>query len=76
MSSTEFGVVGPQCVEHFASEVALLAADDFGHRQTLGGAALGVSAAALVVAQTNDGGDVQGTVSGPVTATMEPVAVG
>ncbi len=34
------------------------------------------AAAALVVAQPNDGGDMQGTISGPVSAPVQSVAVG
>ena len=70
MSSAEFGVVGAQGVEDFAGQVALLAADDFGHRQALAGAAIGVGAAARVIAQPHDGGDVQGAVGGSVAAAV------
>jgi len=57
-------------VEDFAGQVALLAADDFGHGQTLCGSAVGVGPVAGVVAKAHDGGDVQRTVAGPVAAAV------
>lgn len=69
MSSGEFG-------EDFAGEVALLAADDFGHGEAFGGAAGGVGAGAGVIAQANDDREVQGAVRGAVASAVQPVAVG
>lgn len=72
----EFGVVAAQRLEDFSVEVALLAADAFGHRHALGGAAVRVGPAARVVTQPDDRSDVERAVAGPITATVQTVSVG
>src|ERR671915_37930 len=68
--------VGDQSVVDLARDVALEAADDLGLGLALGGAALGVGARSLAVAQAADGDHVQRAVGVAVAAVVEAVAVG
>lgn len=52
-----------------------MAADDVGHRFALGGAAVCVGAAAFVLAQPDDDGDVQDSVAGAVAAAVQALLV-
>lgn len=57
-------------MEEFAGELALLAADDFGHGQALGDAAVDVGLAMGVITQSHDGGDMQAGDVDPVAAAV------
>jgi len=68
--------VGSEQVVDLAGDVTLEAADDLWFGQAFGGAPIGVSACAEVVAQPAEYDDVQGVVGGAVTSAVEPVTVG
>jgi hypothetical protein len=55
-------------VVDLAGDVALRAADDFAFAESFGGAALDVVAGGLVMADADDGNDVERAVGGSVTA--------
>jgi hypothetical protein len=59
-----------------SGDVALQTADDLAFAEAFGGAPFDVVAGGLVGAHADDGGDVEGAVSGAVAATAESVASG
>jgi hypothetical protein len=69
-------VEGDEDVVDLAGDVAFQASDDFGLGQSFLGAALGVGAAAGVVAEPVEHDDVEGVVGLAVAASVESVAVG
>src|SRR5215211_7501875 len=69
----EVGEVGAEGVVELAGDVAL-EADDFRFGQAFGGAACGVGAGALAVAEPADDDQVECTVGVAVAAAVEPVS--
>jgi hypothetical protein len=65
-----------ECVEDFAGDVALQAADDLGLRQAFVGSSLDVGGGAWVVAEAAENDNVERVVGATVTAAVEPVSVG